>query len=208
MSNELMEGLSLGGFSYDLAFPFSKAEEMTSEKVLAKMEKVLNKEAFRVTSKVLGYKEYDSYLKAIGAAEKRFLFYKDLLESEELRNKHLAILGVEDLTLRTVFAMIGCVNHTNKILHHIGKIVERLASDCISAVNTGYRLWAILNQSEPVTECIMTGICICKQGEREPYIEGCVRSDPTKITISKEEREKRLIEHNKILVARIRKKNK
>lgn len=208
MNNQLMERLVLGGFNCEVAFPFSKATEMSSEKVLTRLGKVLNEKTLSIASKILKGGGYDSCLKAVEVAEKRFLFYKDILESEELKNKYLKVLGSEDLTLRVVFAMHGCIEHANKILLHIKELEEGVVSDSASAVNTGYNIWAISNlNNEPITKCLMTGVCICEQGDIVPYVNGCVMSDPTRIIISKAEQEKRLSEYTEIFVARRKEKD-
>lgn len=207
MDNQLVERLVLGGFSYKEAFPFSGVAEMSSEKVLSGFKKVLNEEALSIASKILDEKGYDSYLKAIGVAEKRFLFYKNLLASEKSRVEHSEILGGDDFILRIVFAMHGCIEHANKILCHMRKLTDETLLDSFSAMKTGYNLWTILNQEEPITMCQMTGVCICRQGDAEPYIDGCVMSDPTKIMISKGEHEKILADDMEIRVARRLEKN-
>lgn len=187
MNNQLMESLVLGGFFYEVAFPFSKAREVSLEKVLTRAGKTLNKKALDVASKILDKKGYSYYLEAVGVAEKKFLFYKDILEFEDLRGKYLKVLDSEDLALRIIFAMHGCIVHANKILCHMDELIDSLIPDSISAMEVGYNHWTILNLEEPITKCLMTGICICEQGDAQPYMDGCVISDPTRITRSRRE---------------------
>ncbi|MBU6430823.1 MAG: hypothetical protein KGJ58_01465 [Patescibacteria group bacterium] len=188
-----MERLILGGFSYSEAFPFSEVAEKRREKLLEELARVLSAEALSITSKILDEKGYDHYLKAVGIAEKRFLFYKNILESEELRKKYLIKLGTEDITWRIVFAMHGCIEHANKILCHMDNLIGDLIPDSISVMEMGYSRWEIQNLNEPITKCIMTGVCICERGDKEPYTDtdSCVMDDPTRIIISKSERQKR-----------------
>lgn len=194
--NKLMEGLVLGGFSYEVAFPFSGVAERQRQKIFGKLAKILNKETLGVATKILDDKRYIHYLRAIEVVEKRFLFYKNLLESEELKSKYLAELGIEDLTLRVVFAMYGCITHTNKILHHMdNNLVGDLVNDSILAMEMGYNRWVVfyLKLKEPITICRMTGVCICEEGDKEPYTNSCVLSDPTRIIISNQDQKKRIV---------------
>lgn len=187
----LTERLVLEGFSYKKAFPFSGVAGRSWEKILEELKRVLNTETLITASKILNRKGYDCCLKAAEVSEKRFLFYKNLLESEELRNKYLTKLGAEDITLRIVFAMYGCITHANKILCHMDNLIEDLVPDSILAMEIGYDSWEIGSINEPITKCAMTGVCICEKGDNEPYIDGCVISDPTIILISKAEQQKR-----------------
>lgn len=208
MSNKLIEEIVLGGFSYEVAFPFSKAREVSLKKVLTRLGKVLNEKALNAASKILKERGYDYCLQAIEVVERRFLFYKHILEFEELKGKYLEVLDSKDLVLRIVFAMNGCIEQANKILLHIKELEEEVVSDSVSAVNIGYSLWAISNlNNEPTTKCLMTGVCICEQGDIVPFVKGCVISDPTRIMISKEEHEKRLAHDREICVARRLEKN-
>lgn len=206
MDNQLMERLVLGGFSYNEAFPFFGVAEKRREKLLEELAKTLNTEALNLAVKILDKKGYDYYLKAVEVAEKRFLFYKDILEFEELRDRYLEILDSEDLTLRIVFAMHGCIIHTNKILCHMDNLISDLIPESISAMEVGYNRWTVINLEEPITKCLMTGICICEQGDIVPYVRGCVISDPTRIMVSNEERKKRSEEFYKSFVKIIKKK--
>lgn len=207
VNNQLMERLVLGGFNYDVAFPFFGVAERRREKLLEELARSLKTKALDIATMILDNKDLDYYLKAVEVAEKRFLFYKNLLESEELKNKHLTKLGIEDLTLRIVFAMHGCIVHANKILCHMDNLISDMVPDSLLAMKIGYHSWSVLNIKEPTTTCQMTGVCICKQGDAEPYIDGCVMSDPTKIMISKGESEKILADDIEIRVARRLEKN-
>lgn len=191
VNNQLMEKLVVGGFCYEVAFSFSEIAEKGRKKLLEELARSLKKEVLSIATNILDKKGYDYYLKAVEVAEKRFLFYKNLLESEELKNKYLIRLGTEDLTLRIVFAMHGCIVHANKILCQMDNLRSDLVPDSLFTMKNGYHNWAVLNIKEPTTPCLMTGVCICEQGDEEPYIDGCVMSDPTKIIISREERVKR-----------------
>lgn len=204
--NKLMERLALLGFSPEEAFPFSKVSEISQEKILEGLARVLNEETLGVAAKILDAKGYDYYLKAIEVAEKRFLFYKNLLESEESRNKHLAKLGNEDLTLRIVFAMYGCIEHSKKVLCYIDNVVENIILDSSSAMEIGYNRWLLINLKDPITTCRMVGLCICEEGNKEPYINSCVISDPTRILISRAEQQRRREESYKLFKEVIKKK--
>lgn len=203
--NQLMESLVLGGFSYEVAFSFSGVGERKQEKILKELGKVLNTKALNIASKILDQKGYDYYLKAVEVAEKRFLFYKKLLESEESRNKYLTQLGSDDLIFRIVFAMHGCIEHSNKILWCMDTLIGDLVSDSVSVLRIGYNRWAILNLKEPITKCKKVGVCICEGGDTEPYTNSCVRSDPTRILISKAEKQKRNEEFHKSFSEMIKK---
>ena len=185
MGSQISEGLVFGGFSYDLAFPFAKNRKMSKEMVLKDLERILSEKGIKTALMVLGSKEYNCFHKAVNIIEKKFLFYKNLLESEELRNKHIDALGAGNLALRIFFAMHGCVNHANNILQAMEEEVKELVPNVNLALDNP-NWWTVSNINEPKTPCVKTGVCICERGQEEPYVQSCLHGDPSSILLSDE----------------------
>jgi len=152
MGSQISDELVFGGFSYDLAFPFAKNRKMSKEMVLKDLE-LLSEKGIKTALMVLDSKEYNCFHKAVNIVEKKFLFYKKLLESEELRNKHIDALGADNLALRIFFAMHGCVNHTEKILQAIEEEVKELVPNVNLALDNP-NWWTVSNINEPKTPCV------------------------------------------------------